>query len=33
MLPLEEVERRYVRRALRQLGGDKRKPARRLGMS
>ncbi|MBZ0096076.1 MAG: sigma 54-interacting transcriptional regulator [Sulfuricella sp.] len=33
ILPLEEVERRYVRRALQQLGGDKRELARRLGMS
>ncbi|MFN3397974.1 MAG: sigma-54 interaction domain-containing protein [Sulfurimicrobium sp.] len=33
ILPLEEVERRYIRQALRQLGGDKRELARRLGMS
>lgn len=33
ILPLEEVERRYVHRALQQLGGNKRELARRLGMS
>lgn len=33
ILPLDEVERRYVRQALRQLGGDKRELARRLGLS
>ncbi|PWB57031.1 MAG: Fis family transcriptional regulator [Nitrosomonadales bacterium] len=33
ILPLEEAGRRYVRRALQQLGGDKRELARRLGMS
>ncbi|MEN6587343.1 MAG: sigma 54-interacting transcriptional regulator [Sulfuricella sp.] len=33
ILPLEEVERRYVRQALQKLGGDKRELARRLGMS
>lgn len=33
ILALDEVERRYVRRVLRQLGGDKREAARRLGIS
>ncbi|BCB28003.1 transcriptional regulator [Sulfurimicrobium lacus] len=33
ILPLEEVERRYVRQALQRLGGDKRELARRLGLS
>ncbi|HUX64929.1 sigma-54 interaction domain-containing protein [Sulfuricella sp.] len=33
ILSLDEAERRYVRRALRQLGGDKRELARRLGVS
>jgi transcriptional regulator with PAS, ATPase and Fis domain len=33
ILPLAEVERRYVRRALLQMGGDKRELARRLGIS
>ncbi|MDD5404606.1 MAG: sigma 54-interacting transcriptional regulator [Sulfuricella sp.] len=33
ILPLEEIERRYVRQALQRLGGDKRELARRLGMS
>jgi transcriptional regulator with PAS, ATPase and Fis domain len=33
ILPLEEIERRYVQRALQQLGGDKRELARRLNIS
>ena len=33
ILPLGEVERRYVRNALQQLGGDKQELARRLGIS
>jgi DNA-binding NtrC family response regulator len=33
ILPLEEIERRYVQQTLRQLGGDKRELARRLGIS
>lgn len=33
ILPLAEVERRYVRQALQQLGGDKQELARRLGIS
>ncbi|MBS4097634.1 MAG: sigma-54-dependent Fis family transcriptional regulator [Sulfuricella sp.] len=33
ILPLDEAERRYVRQALLQLGGDKRELARRLGVS
>jgi transcriptional regulator with PAS, ATPase and Fis domain len=33
ILPLKEVERRYVRRALQQMGGDKRELAGRLGIS
>ncbi len=33
LLPLDEVERRYVRWALQQLGGDRKALARRLGIS
>jgi transcriptional regulator with PAS, ATPase and Fis domain len=33
ILTLDEIERRYVRQALQQLGGDKRELARRLGVS
>ncbi len=33
ILPLDEVERRYVRQALAQLGGDRKELARRLGIS
>lgn len=33
ILPVDEVVRQYVRRALQQLGGDKRELARRLGIS
>jgi two-component system response regulator HydG len=33
ILPLEQAERRYVRAALAQLGGDRRELARRLGIS
>jgi two-component system, NtrC family, response regulator HydG len=33
IVSLEELERRYVRQTLRQLGGDKRELARRLGIS
>jgi DNA-binding NtrC family response regulator len=33
LLSLEQVERRYVRDALEQLGGDRKALARRLGIS
>jgi DNA-binding NtrC family response regulator len=33
IVPLEEAERRYVREALAQLGGDRKELARRLGIS
>jgi DNA-binding NtrC family response regulator len=33
ILPLDEAERRYVRQALEQLGGDRKELSRRLGIS